>query len=305
MMSLIRSNRWLIVRNGAVGDTVLLSPLIQAIRRQESCAWIEVMGHLERVSLLEGSGMADRVVSSEIEGLEALYAPQGELPERLRDYLAEFDRILFFSGQAYLGMKERLAVRRDQWVRVWEALPPKKEPPVHCVEHYLSAMADIVDISNPPLPRIIITEPEKIQADELLELWGIDRDAVRLIALHVGAGGVAKQAPAKVFLNELEKIKTDQPLHLLLIQGYADCKAVDSFRQILPKYISCTIVQNKSLRKVAALLQRCDGYIGNDSGISHIAAAVGCKSTVYFQASDPRMWAPKGEGVRVLRLGDG
>lgn len=41
-------------------------------------------------------------------------------------------------------------------------------------------------------------------------------------------------------------------------------------------------------------------YIGNDSGITHLAAATGCKVLAIFGATDPRVWAPRGKRVRVL-----
>jgi ADP-heptose:LPS heptosyltransferase len=41
-------------------------------------------------------------------------------------------------------------------------------------------------------------------------------------------------------------------------------------------------------------------YLGNDSGITHLAAACGVRTMAIFRASDPRVWAPRGTGVRVL-----
>ena len=60
------------------------------------------------------------------------------------------------------------------------------------------------------------------------------------------------------------------------------------------------IVENRSLPEVAALLHRSRLYLGNDSGITHLAAAVGCPVVALFGPSDLIKWAPRGERVRVI-----
>lgn len=54
------------------------------------------------------------------------------------------------------------------------------------------------------------------------------------------------------------------------------------------------------LAELAERLATARAYVGNDSGISHLAAAVGTPVVALFGPSDPRMWAPRGPWVRVL-----
>jgi ADP-heptose:LPS heptosyltransferase len=54
------------------------------------------------------------------------------------------------------------------------------------------------------------------------------------------------------------------------------------------------------LTAVAHRLAAANLYIGNDSGITHLAAATGCNVVAIFGTTDPRVWAPFGERVRVL-----
>lgn len=56
------------------------------------------------------------------------------------------------------------------------------------------------------------------------------------------------------------------------------------------------------LGTLAAWLGGAAAYIGNDCGISHLAAAVGCSVVALFGPTDPRVWAPRGENVKVLPL---
>ncbi len=61
------------------------------------------------------------------------------------------------------------------------------------------------------------------------------------------------------------------------------------------------IAENLALPKLAAVLERSALFIGHDSGISHIAAAVGTRCLLLFGPSDPAVWAPANAGVHVLR----
>jgi ADP-heptose:LPS heptosyltransferase len=58
-------------------------------------------------------------------------------------------------------------------------------------------------------------------------------------------------------------------------------------------------------RALGALLRKARAYVGNDSGVSHLAAAFGAPSIVLFGPTDPRVWAPLGPRVRTLRAPDG
>jgi ADP-heptose:LPS heptosyltransferase len=62
------------------------------------------------------------------------------------------------------------------------------------------------------------------------------------------------------------------------------------------------VVRDVSLAQAAALMARSDLYIGNDSGMTHLAAAVGAPTVAIFGPSDPRQWAPRGVKVSVLSL---
>jgi heptosyltransferase-2 len=58
-------------------------------------------------------------------------------------------------------------------------------------------------------------------------------------------------------------------------------------------------------RVLGAVLARAGLYVGNDSGISHLAAAWGAPVVTLFGPTDPAQWAPIGPRVTVLRAGDG
>jgi len=58
-----------------------------------------------------------------------------------------------------------------------------------------------------------------------------------------------------------------------------------------------------SLVQLASVLEGCRLFIGNDSGISHMAAALGLPTLAIFGPTDHRVWSPRGEKVEVVRIG--
>jgi len=61
------------------------------------------------------------------------------------------------------------------------------------------------------------------------------------------------------------------------------------------------VVLNQSLTKVARELVVCRSFVGHDSGITHLAAALGLPSIVLWAQTNERVWCPLGEGVQVLK----
>ena len=61
-------------------------------------------------------------------------------------------------------------------------------------------------------------------------------------------------------------------------------------------------VRFDDLYELACWLRGARVFVGNDSGISHLAASVGTPVGVYFRTTDPRVWAPRGHSVNLIRL---
>ncbi|MBU4200122.1 MAG: hypothetical protein KKG09_06695 [Verrucomicrobia bacterium] len=106
-----------------------------------------------------------------------------------------------------------------------------------------------------------------------------------------GGQGMAAQAPAS---------------RVTLDKSYAGLqKKCDQSKKLLQEWSGLTgntpILKDCSLLEVASVLSQCRGYAGNDSGISHLAAAVGIPTVALFGPTDPEVWGPRGTKVSILR----
>jgi heptosyltransferase-3 len=115
------------------------------------------------------------------------------------------------------------------------------------------------------------------------------------ILLHPGAGSKRKRWPISYFL-EVEAMLRADGLKPEFILGPAEEDLVDPLTGM-----NRTVPILTDLTELAALLKSAGGYIGNDSGASHLAAFLGLPATVIFGPADPKRWTPVGRAVEIVR----
>ena len=115
------------------------------------------------------------------------------------------------------------------------------------------------------------------------------------ILLHPGAGSIRKRWPLANFLQLSSKLKSDG-LKTVFVLGPAEEALGESLRNS-----DHTVHILDDLLELLDLLNTAGGYIGNDSGASHLAAYSGLPTTVIFGPADPKRWKPVGQAVAAVR----
>ncbi len=124
------------------------------------------------------------------------------------------------------------------------------------------------------------------------------------IALHPGSGSARKNWPLERWQALVDHLLATYPSReILLVGGEADREQLETFRRTPNERLR--LVENLSLPDLAVKLAGCAMFVGHDSGISHLAAAAGTKCRLLFGPTDPAIWAPLNEEVKVLRASDG
>ena len=119
----------------------------------------------------------------------------------------------------------------------------------------------------------------------------------RPVAVHPGSGSPAKNWPAARFLEILRHLRTGGH-EAVVVLGEADAAEAAVLARELPEL---PVLAGLTLVDLGAALAECRAFLGNDSGIAHLAAAAGLPVVVLFGPSDPETWAPRGRGgVTVL-----
>ena len=143
----------------------------------------------------------------------------------------------------------------------------------------------------------------KLERPELPDLWTPENVDV---IIHAGSGGSKKIWP--YFTELIERV----PNARLLLSpspfgrgpgeghSFDELRPSPALRAASPKGRGIRSLENLSLMEVSQYLRRSRAYIGNDTGITHLAAYLGCPTIALFGPTDPRVWGPLGRRARVL-----
>lgn len=281
-------NRILVIRGGALGDFLLTLPAIRLLREAFPAAHLEVLGYQHIVRLSEMGGYANATRSIENGALAGFFARDGELAPGLVEYFGSFQQIvsyLFDPDQIFAGNLRRAGVRHLI----------TGSPKISGQEHAARQLAR-------PLERLglyLVDPAAEIVPDDPFEV------DPQLIAIHPGSGSERKNWPLDRFLQVVKTIvEKDKARRFLLIGGEADAARLGALEAALPND-KREVARHLPLPVLARRLRNCALFLGHDSGISHLAAAMGTPSILLFGPTDPAIWAPKNARVRVLHTMSG
>jgi heptosyltransferase-2 len=242
------------------------------------------------------------------------FVPGAELPERQVTHLKTFDTAIVFwkdepstlAPNQLVGSGLTANLRRAGVREVFAVNPfPPAGQKTHAATHMLQALEPIVGRGHDPVPRIFLSAADKTFGANFIAQMGLKGFGGGLIAAHPGSGGKHKRWPASHFAELMERARHRQTrmsaphgAQWLLICGPADEQACEEVCADL-RLVTPHIVKDVSLVQLAAVISECRAYVGNDSGVTHIAAAVGAPTVAVFGPTDPNVWGPVGERVRV------
>ncbi len=280
----------LVHHDGALGDALLSLPCINAIKADSSS--IHFQGRRDVAELLKQTGCADDVSSSGVAAYASLYT---EADANARGFLARFDRAFVFTARSDSPPAANIGavVRRTRVIRT---VPPDGAG----VPAALYRFAQLFPRLPPAFPLLRCPREYLDSAHLLIEKAGCAGDRT-LIAVHPGSGGAAKRWRLDRYFELVEKLRKSCRPFFLLFSGPAE--EPDMKKQIDRLSLRCDDVLHISDRKLieaASLLSLCSLYIGNDSGFTHLAAAMGCRVIALFGPTDPALWKPAGPRVEVI-----
>jgi ADP-heptose:LPS heptosyltransferase len=131
-------------------------------------------------------------------------------------------------------------------------------------------------------------------------------DGGKFMAIHPGSGSPKKNWSPEGFVQVARSVCERTGMKLLVVSGPAEDEDKDAgaLRAALAGLADAWLGR-PGLTLLAGVLAHAAVYLGNDSGVSHLAAAVGAPTVAVFGPTDPTLWAPRGRCVRVLRAASG
>ncbi|MEU7689694.1 glycosyltransferase family 9 protein [Microbispora hainanensis] len=274
-----------VLRANALGDLVLAMPALESLRRAYPGARLTLLGTPWHARFLDGRpGPVDDVIAlppiSGVSTSDGGYPAPESLFKELREH--RFDLAVQIHGggrhsnpfvkaigaRVTAGLCTPDAVRLDRWV-----------PYVHYQHEtlrYLEVAALVGGTAEAYEPSIAVTDADHA---ELARVYG--EPPPGLVALHPGASDPRRRWPARAFAEAADRL--GRPV---VITG------VESEREVVEEVTAAmrrpavTAVGTLGIGGLAALYERCDLVISNDTGPRHLAAAVGTPTVGIFWCGD-------------------
>jgi heptosyltransferase-3 len=286
----LKITKILIWHQGALGDLLLAGPALIAISRYYSTAQITALGHPERWGLLANSLPLDEIWNSG-EGIWAPLFGEGVLPAGVKERLARFQLALIFSPRPQPTLKDRM---RQAGIPIVHCLPSFPEKGTEAVADLQARHLAELGLHYMPGPFKLVLGDE--MDEEPVELPG----AGPWLAVAPGSGQARKNWTLAHYYEVSRTLAWKFGLKVVWLAGPAE-EAILPYIEALAHAQGHFSLANLPLVRVARVLSHCRLYIGNDSGLTHLAAAVtGPDVIALFGPTDPRVWAPIGPQLHAM-----
>ena len=289
----------LVIRGGAIGDFILTLPAIAALRRQFPQAHLEVLGYPHIAQLAAGRRTRQPRPIHRSPRPGRLLRPRR--PDRRRscaDYFSEFDLIVsyLYDPDDIFQTNVRLCTAAQ-----FIAGPhrPDEQDKTHATKVYLKPLERLAIFEADSTPRLLL-DATRLAAPKQSE-GGTTQHA---LALHPGSGSEAKNWPETKWIELIQQIVATTKSDLLLVGGEAEGDRLKRLAKLVPP-ARCKMAQSLPLIDLAKQLLSCAGFVGHDSGITHLAAALGLPCLVLWADTIEEIWRPQGERLAILRHENG
>lgn len=289
----------LLLHPGGLGDIILSLPAIAVLRSKCSSARITFAANIDHLDAI-ASSYAERILSLAALPLHRIYSDES-LPQDELCFWKSFDRIVSWTGALNPEfIRNFKAIHPNVSIAPWKPEPGESR-------HVSRLFADSLELGIPPDSELLPAHinPDAISLNEgrqWLDAHGWN-DGESLAVLHPGAGSAMKRWPLERFIALAQHLAFEEKRKLLIVEGPAEPGLAKQIAKDLPA--SHVIrAESVSLNLLAAVMAHGGIFVGNDSGVAHLAAALSLKSVVLFGPAMPQHWAPLGPDVVVLRNAD-
>jgi heptosyltransferase II len=303
-------SRILIARTDRIGDVLLSTPVIKALRQKFPQSYISMMVAPYARDILDGNPYLDEVIVYDKDGKHRGVISTLKFAGRLKKKKFDLAVILHPTNRAHLltflaGIPKRLGYNRKLgFLLNLQKKHTKQEGRKHEAEYNLDLLSDLgltgraCDLFMP------IREESEKYIQELFIKEGI-YETDKLLAINPGASCPSKLWPIERFAQVCEKLASRYNFKILVLAGPREMYLADkiaAYPEIKGKIINLS--GKTSVSQLASILKRCVLFISNDSGPVHIASALATPVISIFGRNQPGLspqrWGPLGRHDKYL-----
>jgi heptosyltransferase-2 len=293
---LIRSTNW-------IGDAVMITPAVHAIRSHFPRARISVLAKPWVAPVFTGSPDVDEVILYEETGIAAAVRVARKLRRRRFDAAFLLQHAFEAALIAFLaGIPIRIGYRRDgRGPLLTHPVPcPPSIRAVHQTDYYLNILRE-VGLGAFDRDLRLRVPPENLQrAREMLFDCGVS-NSVPVVGINPSAAyGPAKQWFPERFAALADRLQERYRYEVILFGGPSDRRLGERIAEMTQKKV-INLAGRTRLQDAIALIALCRLFVTNDSGLMHVAAGLGVPLVAIFGSTNPVTTGPWSKNSRVVR----
>ncbi len=285
-----RQPRQLVLAAGSLGDSLLTLPGLRAL---QTLGPVTVAGTSPFLNL-----------GAELFGVEQILPLDPHLQNLLKEAAPSPDNHEFLKSfdQVFLFFKEK-DERLIQRIFNLTGKPPLV--PLHPFDDFLktarwageywleTTLQTPVRPDHPLLQsKLMILDHHRERGKQLMTGMGLASPLV----IHPGSGSRAKNAPLSFFQRAAQKAVQESGKQVLVLWGEAEEEWLGEIQDAFKKMKGVRVAEKPfPLKDLASLLTQASAYLGNDSGVTHLASACGARTFAAFNSTDSRNWSPQND----------
>jgi lipopolysaccharide heptosyltransferase II len=294
--------RILFIRIDRIGDLVLSTPALRAIKDQYPLSELTVLTSSSNAPVIKPNPHVDRVLVLNPRGrwmewfrsIKRLRADAYDLAvDPYQGYALKAALIAFLSGA-------RFKIGYDSYGRgiFYNMTAMECEEPRHLIDVVLNVLKPIGIDTADRSPEMFITDEEKKLAQDWMEANRLGLKPI--IGVHPGAFYPTQRWSSKYFSELIRSIQINGEHDVIVFGGPGDTVIVDEILSGLDH--NPRICTGSDLRRFAAIVSRCGILICNNSGPLHVASALGIPTISFMGPTVKEIWSPIGHMHKVLRI---
>jgi heptosyltransferase-2 len=309
-----RPGRILVVRTDRIGDVVLATPLIRALRERFPTAFLAAMVRPYAAEILVGNPHLDEVVLDDPAGADRGTAGFWRQVARLRRY--RFDTALLLLPTRRLatllllaGIRTRIGVgtRLYQVLTFMRSVSRNKYVPLRHEADYCLDLGRAIGVEADDLTtELFLSEAERRDGAAVLEAGGAaPGDA--LVGIHAGSGASAPNWRVEHYV-ELARRLLERADVTVVLTGSENERSFGSAFRALESTRVIDLIGKLSLREAMGVISRINVLVSASTGPMHLAAALGIPTVSMFcplTACSPELWGPRGNRAEIVLPSDG